>query len=143
MQNTNDIRKFITSGKATFTVTSNRTGQHFTYRVKRASEGNAFFVSVLTGPDNTRDYAYIGFLTPGNDHAPMHLRHTRNSKVSGDAPSFKGFEWLVRMVNAGKGVSDHATLDHMGKCGRCGRALTHPESIATGLGPECVKKVAE
>tara|TARA_Y100000361_G_scaffold124610_2_gene117788 strand:- start:1036 stop:1464 length:429 start_codon:yes stop_codon:yes gene_type:complete len=141
MQNTNDIRKFITSGKATFTVTSARTGQHFTYRVKQTEPGaHGYFVSVLTGPDNVRDYTYAGMLFDSDQGLAFRL--TKGSKVSGDAPSFRGFEWLVRMVNADKGVSDHATLDHMGKCGRCGRALTHPESIATGLGPECVKKVA-
>lgn len=29
---------------------------------------------------------------------------------------------------------------HTGKCSRCGRKLTNPESINIGLGPDCVKK---
>ena len=28
---------------------------------------------------------------------------------------------------------------HVGKCGRCGKKLTDPESILTGLGPSCSK----
>jgi hypothetical protein len=28
---------------------------------------------------------------------------------------------------------------HEGKCGKCGRALTVPSSILTGIGPECSK----
>jgi hypothetical protein len=33
-----------------------------------------------------------------------------------------------------------ATLEfwHEGRCGRCGRRLTVPDSIASGYGPECV-----
>ena len=30
---------------------------------------------------------------------------------------------------------------HEGRCGRCNRALTVPESIASGIGPECAKHV--
>jgi rRNA maturation endonuclease Nob1 len=26
---------------------------------------------------------------------------------------------------------------HLGRCGKCGKALTEPESISTGLGPIC------
>jgi hypothetical protein len=29
------------------------------------------------------------------------------------------------------------TLQHAGRCGRCGKTLTVPESKATGLGPDC------
>ena len=31
---------------------------------------------------------------------------------------------------------------HEGRCARCGRALTVPESIDSGFGPECARKVA-
>jgi len=33
-------------------------------------------------------------------------------------------------------------LHHEGKCGRCGRKLTVPLSIETGIGPECASKMA-
>lgn len=29
---------------------------------------------------------------------------------------------------------------HEGRCGRCGRKLTVPESIETGIGPDCAKR---
>ena len=31
---------------------------------------------------------------------------------------------------------------HEGRCGRCGRKLTVPESIEAGYGPECINLVA-
>ena len=30
---------------------------------------------------------------------------------------------------------------HVGKCGKCGKKLTTPESILTGLGPTCSNKI--
>ena len=33
------------------------------------------------------------------------------------------------------------TVFHDGKCGRCGRKLTVPESIQSGLGPVCAGQV--
>jgi hypothetical protein len=36
-----------------------------------------------------------------------------------------------------KGLKVH----HEGRCCRCGRKLTVPESIETGLGPECASRL--
>jgi hypothetical protein len=33
------------------------------------------------------------------------------------------------------------TVHHEGRCGRCGRTLTVPESIESGFGPECINYV--
>jgi hypothetical protein len=33
-------------------------------------------------------------------------------------------------------------LWHEGRCGKCGRALTVPESIESGLGPVCESREA-
>ena len=33
-------------------------------------------------------------------------------------------------------------INHEGRCGRCGRALTVPESVASGIGPESALKMA-
>jgi len=33
-------------------------------------------------------------------------------------------------------------VHHEGRCGRCNRKLTVPESIENGLGPECAGKMA-
>lgn len=34
-----------------------------------------------------------------------------------------------------------ALMRSIGACRRCGRPLTDPDSIAAGIGPQCVKKV--
>jgi hypothetical protein len=32
-------------------------------------------------------------------------------------------------------------IHHEGRCGKCGRLLTVPESVETGIGPECAKRM--
>lgn len=141
-----NLRAFITAGNATFTVTSKRSGNRFTYWV-RANEDRpgAFFVSVLTGPDNRHDYSYLGYLRERDD-GQLAWAHTKGSKVARTAPSWTGFLWLVSRLNAhnGKGqeiIERFAEVHHEGRCGRCGRALTVPKSIESGFGPECHQKV--
>jgi hypothetical protein len=44
---------------------------------------------------------------------------------------------LVWENESEKIVAAGFNLQHAGKCGRCGRKLTVPQSIETGIGPEC------
>lgn len=127
-------RSYITGGNATVTIMSGKTGTRFTYKVT-ASKPDAgqmpiFFVGLLSGPDNERDYRYIGIVTASG------FRWTRKSTVTETAPSFQAFAWLSRHWE-----SDQVEIWHEGRCGRCGRKLTVPDSIASGFGPECIQHV--
>jgi len=117
---------------------SAKTGKWFTFRIRKSKkddENSPFFVSVLSGPDNFANYSYIGVIT--SDKKTFKL--TQKSKVSSDAISYKAFNFFfVQLVN-GK-IHEDLRVYHSGKCGRCGRKLTTPESINRGLGPECMKK---
>lgn len=136
---TNAIRNFIFAGKATFTLVSIRTGTRFTYRVSRANgedEERPYFIGVLSGSDNESHYSYMGTIFPNNVQT---VRFTAKSRVERDAPSAKGFCWfLARLISGG----DLSQIEfwHAGCCGACGRLLTVPESIASGLGPVCAGK---
>lgn len=132
----NEPARFITGGKAYFTLRSAKTGARFTYRVAAAERGG-FFVSLLNGPDNWANYRYIG-LIGAND---KRFRLTAKSAASGDASSVKAFMWTWNRLAAGQSI-DGVEIWHEGKCGRCGRKLTVPESIETGFGPECATKAA-
>ena len=127
--------QFIFAGRAVFTITSTKTGQSFTYRIARAGsnrDNGPLFASVLTGPDNTRDYTYMGIVLQDEKR----IRNTKGSKVFGDALSYKALTWFLQNLD-----SDRVEVRHMGRCGRCGRALTVPSSIDSGLGPECAGRV--
>lgn len=126
------IAAFILAGNARFTVRNPNTGNRFTFRVRQGKGENApHFVQVLTGPDNGADYCYLGTIfTDGR------FVVTRKSRISPDAPSARAFSWTWARLQAGRDLGP-AEVWHEGRCGRCGRALTVPESIESGLGPVC------
>lgn len=137
--------RFILAGNATFTLRSRRTGTRFTYRVNKKDGEDFWFVKVLTGPENTKDYTYLGNISV---NGPQYLRygshsfwHSKKQQVSPDAPSAKAFAWAFRRFVVGTDVSADMDFFHAGSCARCGRTLTTPESIARGWGPECWGKV--
>jgi len=131
------VKRFIVAGNAMFTIFNDDTNGRFTFRVCRSKDNeHLYFVSVLTGPSNTTDYTYMGVLVNGT------FKLTRGSKVSAEALSFRAFNWFARMLNAGRDFPVNFHFYHAGRCGRCGRTLTVPESIETGLGPECSKMAA-
>jgi len=127
------IRRFMLAGDAVITLQSERTGGHFTYRVRKAKEGETWFVSVLTGTDQ---YRYMGILAG----ARLMFRHTFKAQVAADSPSFRGFAYFWNHMSADR-LAPHMKVRHEGRCGRCGRPLTHPESIDLGIGPECATKM--
>jgi hypothetical protein len=146
-QNAKEIEIFTLAGKAIITLTSQKTGTHFTYQIKQVKDQNtgnlkqAWFVSVLNGPDNHSDYCYIGMLDArGPMIGELAFRITRGSRAGADSPSVKGFVYFWEHIRQGH-MPSQMDIQHEGHCGRCGRLLTHPESINNGIGPECIKKV--
>jgi hypothetical protein len=120
--------QFLLAGNAIFTVRSKRTGTRFTYRIKRSKTKGLYLVSVLRGPDNEKDFTFFGSIVNGTFH------QSRKSRLYSDAPSSVAFRWFWGHVD-----SDQIEIHHAGKCGRCGRKLTTPESIEKGLGPYCAE----
>jgi len=139
-ENVEDIKKFIIGGKAFFTLESKVTGKWFTYKVKlmkKDDNTSPFFVSVLTGNDNEKSYAYMGTIFQ-NDK--LSFRLTKKSNMSTDALSYKAFEIFFNLLQLNK-VHPDMNVYHQGVCGRCGRKITVPESLVNGFGPECVNLV--
>jgi len=128
------IKRFATAGKARITLVSGRTGDRFTYQVKlKKGSEDFYFVSVLTGPENTSNYTYLGHVAGGR------FTDDRRLRIGQEAPSRKGFQWFWKALH---GASDLSQVEvwHEGRCGRCSRVLTVPESIQTGLGPVCAAR---
>ncbi len=142
-------KQFVTAGRATFTLDipehfvplHDECKLHYTYRVtskKDDQRGFIYFVSLLTGPNNTRDYTYMGLLNPANGRVKL----TAKSKVTDKSWSLRLLRRALACVWADQGedITKHGfELMHEGRCGRCGRPLTRPESIEIGLGPVCIK----
>lgn len=138
-------KDFVLAGNATFTISA--PDKHRTYRVsfvagkERHGGGrwpDAYFVHTLTGPNNETDYSYLGMLNPGTGEVFI----TRASTSWGGTMRLRLLNRVLARVWAG----DHAAYQghgydtmHAGCCGRCGRKLTTPDSIESGIGPECRK----
>jgi hypothetical protein len=131
---------FALAGNATFTVTSKKTGVRFTYKITQPAPEKPHFVKLLTGADNENSYTFFGTIFNGQT-----FRHARpeSTTVTPDAPSAKAFAWLWGQLNAPAETSklDQVEVHHEGKCCRCGRKLTVPESVESGIGPECREKM--
>jgi hypothetical protein len=125
-----DRLAYALAGQAIVTL-QGRKGR-FTFRIAR--NGNAesratHYVYVLHGPDNDHDYRFVGGITADGFY------RSGKSPIGADAPSVQAFGWWWRNIE-----SPQVTVYHAGTCGRCGRTLTTPESIRTGLGPVCVER---
>lgn len=131
--NNSDALKFIFAGKSLVTFLNTKTGNRFTFKVKQAKNSNLFFVSVLTNPET---YSYIGTVTEGV------YKHGRKSVITAEAQSVKTFQYVINKLRLNN-LPDFVEVWHEGKCGKCGRTLTVPSSIASGLGPECIKSLSK
>lgn len=135
-----DALRFLLAGNATITLKSQRTGQHFTYKIQEPQKVDlarpAWFVKLLTGPDNTGDYTYLGMITVTPGSALKTFRATKATR-NPESPNFKAFAYTFQALAVGGQLPAGVEIRHEGRCGRCGRALTVPESIDRGIGPEC------
>jgi hypothetical protein len=131
--------QFILAGRARFTLVSEKTGVRFTYRVTQRDEQGKktpHFVSLLSGPDNETSYTFLGSIFEGKTYRPG-----RKSPVSPTAPSAQAFAWAWSFMARGE-MPPSCEVWHEGRCGRCGRSLTVPESVASGIGPVCESREA-
>lgn len=102
-------------------------GRHFTYRIREVKKGGlagSRIIELLTGPDNTSNYKGFGFVTDKGGIRIWTRCYTEAFIKHAD----------LLMGNA----QDKVVAWHQaGRCNRCGRLLTDPDSITRGLGPKC------
>ena len=139
---TNDqTRAFLVAGDAIFTV-ANPTGDRYTFRIRMKDaelfRSAKYFLSLLTGPDNTRDYTYMGVVEPET----LAVRLTAKSRLTADSTPVRVAQWALGRVASGQEFPAGYRLYHEGRCGRCGRILSVPSSIECGVGPECQRQIA-
>lgn len=139
------IESFIYAGNAIFTIKNNITGNRFTFRLQKPKEkrGSAeiWFASVLTSPDY---YGFLGSVIMSNSRDMFgknvhNFCYSRKSRINPEAQSMKVIMWFIKALD-NDSIPANVEIWHEGKCGRCGRTLTVPESIESGLGPICAEK---
>lgn len=106
-----------------------KSGKHFTYRIEKVKRGDLegkVIASLLVGPDNNRSYKGFAFINGS------YVNVWR--KCKGEAFDKHA---LILQGHADEHVDQFL---QSGKCQRCGRKLTTPESIKRGMGPDCAGK---
>lgn len=136
-------KQFVLGGKAIFTV-HNASGKHYTFRIKKVDPkpgskyGTTYFTSLLTGPDNTSCWTYVGI----TDQDTGIFRTTRQSQVTTSTPAIQVLQWALSMIWTQREFPAGYGCHSEGKCARCGRRLTdepgvNPEGARYGFGPKC------
>ena len=74
-------------------------------------------------------------------HKYVTPRKVTDKGIAWDDPRLAGFRWIVSRLARGEDISGKVTIRHEGRCGRCGRKLTTPASIDTGIGPVCAERM--
>jgi hypothetical protein len=87
----------------------------------------------LTNPDV---YEFIGSIRVGSK-----FKHSKKSRISDEAQSVKVFDFVLNKLISNS-LPTFIEIWHEGKCCKCGRTLTTPESIQRGIGPECFRRNA-
>lgn len=141
--------KFMLAGNAYFTIRSLKSGVRYTFRVAINKHDDQFckfcrntpctcepmwFVSMLTGSSNEHDYSYMGIVKGG------FFKTTSKSRFGAQSQPVLAFNWLFAKLQA-EHMPTTMEMWHEGRCGRCGRKLTVPESIEAGIGPECASRM--
>lgn len=128
------IKPFVLGGNAIVTIESGKTGQHFTYKIIRSkNDDNLYFIKLLRGPDNLNDYTYVGCYFADTKAFVVEKKY-RNVDVNAWPKSIRAIRYVFLNLDD---VPYLIRVYHEGRCCRCGRVLTTPESIRKGIGPEC------
>lgn len=118
---------YITAGRAVVTLQSLKTGDHITVKFcRRRGEPQVF--SLMQKEETGVEYKGA-FVMPHYS-----LRMTQGTKLH------RALSYLFLFIRRKGHLPEQMKIFHEGTCGVCGRALTNPESIATGIGPHCAGK---
>lgn len=129
---TGNISRFLYAGKSSFTVLNPARKTKYKFRVVHPDDKEpewGFFVYAWMDREN--GYKYLGRVNGRNEFFT-----TAGCKFDQNGVEKMAFEY----VHANRmSVPDRIEVWHHGRCGVCGRALEHPDSIAIGIGPICMK----
>lgn len=141
MADTMEVRLSIFNGK--YTIQNRTTGEHRTFMVKTQAPDAKFapgtrIVALLTGSDNDSDASYQGFGFVNFDG--IRVWTAKRGTEAGKKSAWEHYAAMLWSLAVDSGASEYAekySLLMEGRCVKCNRVLTEPESIRTGIGPVC------
>ena len=128
------IKDFLLGGKCECIIENIKTGNKFMYNItKNKTNDNMYFVNLVTGMGRV----YCGYILVKEDGE---ILYNKGPKGNFAADSIQIQALMYVLIHSDR-LPQNVLVQHLGRCSRCRRKLTDPESIRRGLGPECAKKV--
>jgi hypothetical protein len=132
-------KEFFLAGRAEFTVENTTTQQHYTFRVNKVVFENSEYYFVFDKVKSGK-WGYIGVLNPKDGGIRLTKRSIRQKvPLKHQDLLVVSARWVFGRIFQDIPLPENVIISHCGKCGRCRKKLTHPDSLRTGLGPECRK----
>lgn len=145
----------------TYTVQHEKHG-HFTVKLYTKTNGELQgrrILALLVGPDNRTDYRGVAFWDDDAKRAHVWKRFKgpdSHFPIDGNHWQKRGWSAIEQKLAIWSDLALRGTTEERhgfwygegyrllleGRCVRCNRKLTHPESIRTGIGPECANRTA-
>lgn len=124
----------------TFTLTSKRTGNHITVKAETVKEDSRWEAArgkqvfkFMVGRDNENSFACVGFIENGRLNMFKKFQNQYSNRV-------QAAQYAAQVLAQGIEEDDSVLVEGAKCCLRCNRKLTNPESLRTGIGPECAKR---
>lgn len=132
--------QFILAGKCEFILHSTKTGADFKFEMTKQEQRDnkdkfIYFLNVLHGYEKT----YAGVVWFNEDTQEFKFSQGKKGQINANELNIRSLIFVLNKLFRNEAVQ-YLDVFHVGKCGACGKKLTTPESILTGLGPTCSKK---
>jgi hypothetical protein len=137
-ENETSLKEFILGGKAIFTLESIKTNRRYTYKIKKSKDNKIYFVSYLYGNDNMLNYRYLANMD--ND---LNFKLTQKSPYKLDSFPVAAVKFFIDIVKKNIPIPNGLNVYHSIYCSKCGRLLTDPASIKSGIGPICISIITK
>jgi hypothetical protein len=132
---------FMLAGKSEFILHSTKTGDDFKFKItkkesnkKDSEEEFVYFVNILHGSEST----YAGHMRFNKNTNMFEYFKGQKGKIEPKDLAIRSLIFVLNKLMRNE-IVGNLEVYHTGKCGKCGKKLTTPESIVTGLGPQCSK----
>jgi hypothetical protein len=121
----------IRTHNGVITMKSMKTGEHRTFRIRTMKQDAKFLpgkrlVELLHGPDNESDYRSFGMI---GDDGRVYLWKKHQGQTF--------YVWVASALQSPERYLDRVEFSFEGRCRRCNRLLSDPDSVASGIGPTC------
>lgn len=119
-----------------YTIQSRTTGEHRTFLIRTQASDAEFapglrLLALLTGPNNEEDYKAFAFVEDDGIHVWNSMRG------EGLWEKYAEMIWSLALDAGFSPWAKNYSIMEEGRCLRCNRLLTTPESVSSGIGPVC------